>query len=250
MILRNEFWSTSSIGLVRKSNQDAVGCFPDRQLFVVCDGMGGLQEGERASRAAVTAIGRYFRTEAPQGDGPQADWSHTLAEAIRVSNAELFEEGLRMSGDPDNPALGTTVVALKLDTVQQRAFWAHVGDSRLYRLRNDQLSLLTADHTMYGERYAYGAVVPTDLPHTNQLLQAIGVRPNVRARTGTSDIKAGDTFLLCTDGISGLVDPVTLQNELTSGGPLKDIAESLIRLALQNGGRDNASLILVRVVAT
>jgi len=249
MPLRSEFWSTSSIGLVRKSNQDAVGCFPERQLFVVCDGMGGLQEGERASRAAVTAIGRYFRTEAPQGDGnARSDWSHTLSEAISISNTELFEEGLRISGDPENPALGTTVVILKVDAVQERAFWAHVGDSRLYRVRQSQLMLLTADHTMYGERYAYGAVIPTDLPHTNQLLQAIGVRANVRARTGASDIKADDLFLLCTDGVSGLIDPETMQAELTSSAPLKDIAESLIRLALQNGGRDNASLILVRIV--
>ena len=249
MGLRTEFWSTSSIGLIRKSNQDAVGCFPDRQLFVVCDGMGGLQEGERASRSAVTVIGRYFRTEAPQGDGnAHTEWTHTLSEAISSANGELFEEGLRISGDAENPALGTTVVALKLDLTQSRAWWAHVGDSRLYRSRQDQLMLFTADHTMYGERYAYGSVIPVDLPHTNSLLQAVGVRANVRARTGGADVKGGDIFLLCTDGVSGMVDPATIGHELLTPRPLKETAESLIHLALESGGRDNASLVLVRII--
>src|SRR5690606_33389413 len=98
--------------------------------------------------------------------------------------------------------IGATIVVLRVFPEQGRALWAHVGDSRLYRVRDGKLALLTADHTLAGAAYRDRTTVPLDLPHTNMLVQALGVAPDVEPSLGADDVRPGDLFLLCSDGVS------------------------------------------------
>lgn len=259
-------WADSHIGLVRKSNQDSIGCFPELGLFVVADGMGGRSEGEVASRLAVDTIREsmapelsgdaHMEAEPPperpgfwrslMGARPAPEPGPNLEAAVALANQRVHEAG---RSQPESPrgSMGTTVVVLVCAPPQQRAYWAHVGDSRLYRVRDGELSLLTADHTMFGEAFWEQDSVPSDLPHTNRLVRAIGIEPTVEVTRGQDELRPGDLFLLCSDGVSGMVTPADLQRQLLDAQPLKDTGEALIRLALAAGGRDNASAILVRV---
>ncbi|MGH7790080.1 MAG: PP2C family protein-serine/threonine phosphatase [Candidatus Binatia bacterium] len=251
--------------MVRKANQDALGCFPELGLFVVADGMGGRSEGEVASRLAVESIHAAMApelgaaaedaTEPPaerggfwrslRGTRSAADPGPDLEGAVGLANRRVHEAGHSQPASPRG-SMGTTVVVLVCVPQRQRAYWAHVGDSRLYRVRDGELALLTADHTMFGEEFWGQGRVPPDLPHTNRLVRAVGIEPTVRATCGADALQPGDLFLLCSDGVSGMVTPDELRQQLLDGQPLKETGEALIRLALAAGGRDNASAILVR----
>jgi protein phosphatase len=126
--------------------------------------------------------------------------------------------------------------------------WAHVGDSRLYLFRDGTLALLTADHTVAGAAYRDADAVPLDLPHTNMLVQALGVSRDIEPSLGSDEVRAGDLFLLCSDGVSGLIEPGVIAEELGRDATVEEKAASLIRLALEASGRDNASVVLVQIL--
>jgi protein phosphatase len=269
--MRLESWSRSDVGLVRKSNQDSLGCFPEAGLFVVADGMGGRSEGEVASRIAVDTLRELMAgagSSGSDGASPPAPerpsfWrvlfglaprptaappppTVDLRAAVLRANQRVFEEGKTRPEAPRG-SMGTTIVVLRCGLDRAHADWAHVGDSRLYRVRGGELELLTADHTLYGEAYRGEDEIPSDLPHTNRLVRAIGIRPEVEVSKGTDVLHDGDLFLLCSDGISGMISVGDLEMEMTSGRDLDQIGEALIRRALDAGGKDNASALLVKV---
>lgn len=234
-----ESYAKTDTGRIRPSNQDAVGCFPEAGLFVVADGMGGHESGEIASRLAVEGLRDYF-TEHPSGK--QED---RLLEAIRITNEKIFTAG-RPEGRASARPMGTTLVALSLSPGGKRVHWAHVGDSRLYRYRKDELELLTADHTVYGNRLRGGKEIPLELPHTNELLAAMGVEATVKPSSQGDSWVTGDIYLLCSDGISGLIGPEKIREELASGKSCATIGNRLVRQALDAGGTDNASVVVLR----
>lgn len=277
--MRFESWSKSDVGLVRESNQDHVGCFPDLGLYIVADGMGGHADGEIASGMAVESVRAAYdreddtqpgRTQVLASGGPMS-WLvrlgivrgatsggtardqalaqkevERLATAVEEANRRIFQRG-HQDGGPVARAMGTTIVAVVVHEWSRRLAWAHVGDSRLYRLRSGELTLLTADHTRYGEPYRDKRPVPLDLPHTNQLTSALGVAPDVGVEAGTTDLSDGDVFLLSSDGVTGLVPPDQLL-EVLGGGSAEEIGEELLRRAMAKGGTDNASVVVVRVL--
>jgi len=257
-----EAWATTHIGLVRKSNQDSVGCFPELGLFIVADGMGGHADGEVASSMAVAVIREFFdetRAAAAASGGflgwlrkllrpaptPAATGPGQLDAAVSLANQRIYEVGQANSSKGQERPLGTTVVVLTL--AGGRACWAHVGDSRLYRLRGGQLELLTADHTLYGEPYLANPPIPLDVPHTNRLTQAVGIRQDVAIASESDSVRPGDLFLLCSDGVSGFLEPAALHEKLTTQPTLEAAGQSLIQSSLDAGGRDNASVVLVKV---
>lgn len=261
-----ETWFDSNIGRVRKSNQDTVGCFPAASLFIVADGMGGRSEGEVASQLATEVVHGHFANPpaaaavAPTkglarlfnlgrgGGHVEADHreSERLRLAIEAANRRVFEEG--QAREPAaRGSMGTTVVVLHCVLTEKRAHWAYVGDSRLYRVRDRRLMLLTADHTLYGEAYREEDEIPSDLPHTNRLVRAVGIRAEVEVSTGADALLTGDLFLLCSDGISGMVGAAEIEAEMISGRGLSEIGNALITRAMEAGGKDNASVLLVKV---
>jgi PPM family protein phosphatase len=263
--MKVETWADSNIGLVRKANQDSIGCFPELCLFVVADGMGGRSEGEVASRLAVDTLreslfpdgrrnepSRFWRAllGVPGGKRSEVDGPELQA-AIELANQRIFAAGQRQTSADSSQrgSMGTTVVALLCDLYAQRASVAHVGDSRLYRVRNGTVELLTADHTLFGEAYWDAVTVPTELPHTNRLVRALGIAPSVDVATRTDELVAGDLFLLCSDGVSGMMAPDDLRAQLLATAALDQTGQGLIARALAGGGRDNASALLVRVIS-
>lgn len=271
--MKLEFWSDSNIGLVRKSNQDAVGCFPEISLFVVADGMGGRAEGEIASRMAVDVIHDTFSRNSGaggRGNGPDAGqtrggfWRslfgrrgtgdnvtepvNGLRAAVELANLKIFEAGRRQSEGTNQQSMGTTVVALTFALDERRVHWAYVGDSRLYRVRDRDLVLLTADHTMIGEAFWDRDQIPSDLPHTNRLIRALGIDATVQVTTGSEALEANDLFLLCSDGVSGMMKPGILLDQLLANEDIEQAGAALIQQAMEGGGKDNASALLVRVL--
>jgi protein phosphatase len=273
--MKLEAWSESNIGLIRKSNQDAVGCFPEIPLFLVADGMGGRSEGEVAAHMAVDVIRDEFeRDDAASNTKPPPAggfWSRLLArlfggetqgnastspatddhprrlrEAIELANQRIFEAGQARVKEGEG-SMGTTVVVLDCVLDQRRVYWAYVGDSRLYRVRDGELTLLTADHTLFGEAFWNQPNVPADLPHTNRLVRALGILPEVEVANGSADLQENDLFLLCSDGVSAMVKPDALRAGLLESGNIESAGRLLIQKALEAGGRDNATLLLVKV---
>lgn len=272
--MRFESWSKTDIGLVRESNQDCVGCFPSLGLFVVADGMGGHADGEVASRVAVETLEKTYAGEddTQPGNGPPPGKLETwlarvrrffsgepapavddtrqelarLEAAIQEANRTIFALG-HESGTATRP-MGTTVIALVARPEASAVVWAHVGDSRLYRLRRGELELLTADHTRFGEPYRAGGKVPLDLPHTNQLVSALGVEPTVSVALGSAPLEPGDVFLLASDGVTALVPPDAIRT-LLQDLRAPEAGEELLRRALAAGGSDNASVVVVRALA-
>jgi len=240
--------AVSDIGRVRKTNQDSVGCFDDLSLFLLSDGMGGLRDGEIASRLAIDVI-RDKVAQGTNGSVAVPDDSGVLRAAIARANESILAEG-EQRGDVTGgrSRIGATIVALRLSPEAGRAVWAHVGDSRLYRYRDGALTLLTADHTVAGAAYRDVADIPLDLPHTNMLVQALGVSRDIEPTLGADDVRAGDLFLLCSDGVSGLVEPGVIARELARDAAVEEKAASLIRHALDASGRDNASVVLVQIL--
>lgn len=265
--MRIESVAVSDIGRVRKSNQDSVGAFPDLGLFIVADGMGGHADGEVASRMAVEVVSDYFRnlpsatrrlmdnlrrlSMMGSSDRPERRQDQTmlamLRSAIELANRRIVEAGRREAERQERGSMGSTVLALSVETDSKRVSWAYLGDSRLYRLRDDELSLLTADHTSHGAPYWNERLIPIDLPHTNVLLQALGIEGQVRVDGCTDDLRAGDTFLLCTDGVSGPLSPEAMADELANMEDLEMSARRFIDMANSAGGRDNSSVVIVRV---
>jgi serine/threonine protein phosphatase PrpC len=261
--LHIECWADSHVGLVRRNNEDAIGCFPELRLFMVADGMGGHNAGEVASRMAVDVIRGVFRQERlrqeraarllyrlwrlgrPHDPGQSPDG--LLRAAVELANRKIFAAGRRSQGQPDARPMGTTAVVLYLALHDACAYWAHVGDSRLYRLRGDGLQLLTVDHTAHGKAYRQCDSAPLDLPHTNVLLQALGPAQSVDVAVRVDELRGGDRFLLCSDGISGFVDPAFIQRVLQESATLAAAGEQLIQGSLAAGGKDNASAVLVHI---
>ena len=239
--MRLDCYARTETGHVRPTNQDAVGCFPDIGLFAVADGMGGHDSGEVASRMAIDSLREsYVHSE----ERAQAD---RLINAVHFSNQAIYDAG-RKDGRVSSRPMGTTVIALAVHLSPKRVAWAYVGDSRLYRYRKGELRLLTADHTRFGGKHANSEEIPLDLPHTNELFAALGIEPEVQPGSGSDTWHNGDVYLLCSDGISGMLTPAQIDAELSQAAPIDEIGAGLVARALEAGGSDNASVVVVRAL--
>ncbi|WP_448566833.1 PP2C family protein-serine/threonine phosphatase [Thermus sp.] len=224
-------------GRKRPKNEDAVGhaLTPWGGVFVVADGMGGHRTGEVAARLAVETILESLKEAEPS---PKA-----LLEAFEGANARIYAEAQR----PENRGMGTTATCLLLDLPY--ALIAHVGDSRAYLLRGDELSLLTEDHSWVAERVRQGLLSPEEArTHRwrNVITNALGSFPQARVDLLGLKLFPEDTFLLCSDGLSGVLEDRTLK-EVLKNFPPEEAARRLVELANEWGGPDNVSAIVVRL---
>jgi protein phosphatase len=224
-------------GRKRPKNEDAVGhaLTPWGGVFVVADGMGGHRTGEVAARLAVETILESLKEAEPS---PKA-----LLEAFEGANARIYQEAQR----PENRGMGTTATCLLLDLPY--ALIAHVGDSRAYLLRGEELTLLTEDHSWVAERVRQGLLSPEEArTHRwrNVITNALGSFPQARVDLLGLKLFPGDTFLLCSDGLSGVLEDRTLK-EVLKNFPPEEAARRLVELANEWGGPDNVSAIVVRL---
>jgi serine/threonine protein phosphatase PrpC len=228
-------------GLKREHNEDAYAILEDHHLFVIADGMGRHAAGEVASRLCVEAIRDSFRT----GDfGP--DRAPTISRRAARLRGAVFAANARILAAARETAsyagMGTTVVAAYFAPNKQRAYIAHVGDSRCYRVRRGELTQLTTDHTL-GAAGIQGS-------HASVLARALGVEENVEVDVAVEAPLPGDVYLLCSDGLSRMVPAEEIRATLLATEDLEQATKLLVDKANQRGGRDNITTILVRVDAS
>jgi len=225
-------------GLRRKRNEDSVLSREEDGIFVVADGMGGYRGGEIASKLAVTTIERAFVTQT--FDGPLDDAiprrASELVRAIQMANEAILE---RAEGDNQLAGMGTTICAARFSANKQRLYVGHVGDSRVYCFRNGKLRQMTSDHTM------------RDLGVTGEgaahLSRAVGVWPVVPIDVVFGKPQPGDLYLLCSDGLTKMVTDEGIRAVLETGAAPAIVADALVKAANDRGGKDNVSVIVVRV---
>ena len=231
-----EHFHDSDLGRQRRGNEDNY--YVRAPLFVVADGMGGAQAGEVASEIAV----RQFEAGLPD----QRDPGEALAELIQAANSRIHEQA---RSDSQHAGMGTTTTAAYLtgDTV----VIAHVGDSRCYLLRGDDLIRLTRDHSLVGELVARGKLTEEQAethPQRSVITRALGPEPSVEVDVDAFPARDGDVFLLCSDGLTSMVHEPQLKELLADRGrSLEQTGRTLIAAANEAGGRDNITVILFRV---
>lgn len=233
------------IGLVRQNNQDALdyGTLGDGICYaVVCDGMGGANGGNIASRIAVDVISGRIK-ENLQGDRPHGTVEHLLESAMAAANIGVFD---RAKADPELSGMGTTVVAVVVSG--NNAHISHVGDSRLYLFRDGVLTPVTRDHSVVQELIETGQITEEEArshPRKNFITRAIGVRCDESGEYDELDLQTGDRLLLCTDGLTNEVDADGIRALLTL--PAEETPAALIRAALDGGGADNVTVVVMDV---
>ena len=221
-----EVSSASDIGCVRTSNEDSFGIFDG--VYVVADGLGGHAAGEVASRMVVAAVEELARRGA-------------LIAAVQDANARV-----RRAAE-ENPAyegMGSTATVLRLDEAAGMAYYAHVGDSRLYLLRNNVLRQVSRDHSYVEELVAQGRISEDEAQHhprKNLLMRAVGADAALDVDGDAFPLLPGDRFLLATDGLTNMVADEELRALL--GGDIADAARRMVQRAVAAGGRDNITAI-------
>ena len=244
----------SDVGRVREHNEDTIGVDSDIGLLVLADGMGGYNAGEIASGIAVKTIMSLVKEAAERQDlsvpDPETGLSRpsiVLRDAIMRANKIIHQTA---KTQPQCEGMGTTVVACLFN--DNKVSVAHVGDSRVYRLRANRYEQLTLDHSLLQElvdRGFYSQAEAQRATNKNYVTRALGVEATVDVEVHEYPVNKGDFYLLCSDGLSDMVqdDDVHLTIS-TFSASLETIAKQLIQLSNDNGGRDNVSIILAQVV--
>ncbi|MCP4566759.1 MAG: Stp1/IreP family PP2C-type Ser/Thr phosphatase [FCB group bacterium] len=247
----------TDIGLVRKLNEDCFGLREDRQLYVVCDGMGGHNAGEVASATACQIVagiyGDHFdrvlsedRLRLPRMFSPATD---VLTKAVRIANHWIFAKG---AADPSLSGMGTTIVAAAIE--QDVITLLHVGDSRIYRYFDGELIPLTTDHSWAAEVEKSEKLTSEQarqLVNRNVITRALGVKESVEIDVAVRKVVENDIYILCSDGLCGLVEDDSIRRTVSqAGGDVEKIASLLVQLANERGGVDNVTIVALKITGS
>ena len=249
-----EIASCTDPGMVRSHNEDSIASDPANGLVVLADGMGGYNAGEVASGMATTVITTEIQQLLTKVQPFQIDEEtkspvagKMIREQVLKANTSIYQAA---QSQPQYAGMGTTlVVCLYYDN---RMLVAHLGDSRLYMLREGIFSQVTRDHSLLQEQIDSGIITAEQAKHAqhkNLVTKALGIDPTVEPEVRDYSTKPGDVYLLCSDGLCDMVDDDDMGMTLQAlGGNLKLAAQQLVQMANDNGGKDNVSVILVRVL--
>ncbi len=224
-------------GRQRSANEDSV--FVRAPLFVIADGMGGARAGEVASKTVVDAFDRPL---------PEAPPERLLRETIEGANRTVYSLARE---DPNLSGMGTTTTAAILDEAAEEVAIGHVGDSRAYRLRRGKLERLTRDHSLVEEMRRKGQLTEAqaeDHPQRSIITRSVGPEPEVEVDVQTVPAQGGDIFLLCSDGLTTMLDEEHIERLLTRATSMPNAVRALVDEANRAGGRDNISVIAFKVV--
>ncbi len=245
----------TDVGCEREHNEDSFGLFPEFNFFVVADGMGGHKAGDVASQMAVAVVGEFFNDTEKEDitwplpfDPNQSFAVNRLVTSIQLANNRIFKES---STSEDHQGMGTTFVGILSVDDHQTCHIAHVGDSRCYLLRDEQIELLTMDHSLVND---YLRAAPdlsseqlAELP-SNVITRALGMQENVIVDVQSVIPKVGDIFLLCSDGLNGMLeDSEILETAIGQRDDLAKMAAALIEKANARGGEDNSTVVLIEI---
>jgi PPM family protein phosphatase len=241
-----ELTALMDAGRARSNNEDSVVVDSDTGVAVLADGMGGYNAGEVASNMATqfihTEMSRWLR-EATQL-ASDADVRRAMDICVENANREIFDAA---NNNPQYAGMGTTLVVAVFR--EGRLLLGHVGDSRCYRFRAGKLQQITRDHSLLQEQMDAGLITPEQAAFSmnkNLVTRAVGVEDTVLLESHQHDIQDGDLYLLCSDGLSDMVDDIELADLLQKVDSLPETAQALVSAANEAGGRDNISVILAR----
>jgi PPM family protein phosphatase len=244
----------TDVGMQRDHNEDTFAVLSEYSLFLVADGMGGHRAGDVASRLASESISEFFQRTAGEEvtwpfhfDSALSESENRLLTAIRLANRQIYERSLKSQ---DLRGMGTTVVGALFNPDLRKMYVGHVGDSRAYFVRDGKISQLTRDHSLLND---YLKVMPdlsedqrSELPK-NVITRALGMQDNVEVDLVAHDTKVGDVFVLCSDGLSGMISDQEILEVVTSTDDLQAACRSLAALANEHGGEDNITAVVVRI---
>jgi protein phosphatase len=246
-------YGLTHVGRQRQHNEDSFLVADEAKLYLVADGMGGHAAGEIASRIAVDSISEFIlHTKEDDGTWPHAYDEHyrrttnRLMAAVRMANTRVLEA---MRKDARLRGMGTTVVACMAD--DRTMSFAHVGDSRAYLIRENQLSRITNDHSWVFEQVQAGMLTEAEAekhPLRNVITRALGGALQVTPDASEIEIKSGDVYLLCSDGLTGMVPEEEILRIVSENENLEDACQVLIDKANERGGLDNVTAILVKTI--
>jgi protein phosphatase len=254
--VRVETAGETSVGMKRNHNEDNYAILNDEDLFIVADGMGGHASGEVASQMAIDTMRDFFRATSKD---PEATWPYKMDKSrgyqenrlitgIKLANLRIFEAAQRNAGQR---GMGTTMVSLL--AVDDGVLVGHVGDSRVYRLREGKLTQLTEDHSLLNDYIKMKRLSPEEIanfPHKNVIVRALGMKESVKVDCFLDKPEVGDVYVLCTDGLSGPVTDDEIRDIMNANRhDLGNVSKGLIERANKNGGPDNITVILARVLA-
>jgi serine/threonine protein phosphatase PrpC len=249
---RMEFGARSDAGRVRGNNEDSFRLAPELGLFVLSDGMGGLEAGEVASRLAVETVMAHCEQAETDPALPVfgkhiegvSDVCNRLASAVRLANTEIYGHAKNRGG---KAAMGATIVVLRF--VEDRVCIAHVGDSRAYLLRAGQFDQLTEDHSFVADQVRRGMLTEEEASRSkmhNVLTRALGIDPQVDVDVTEELLMDGDVYLVCSDGLFRELSGAQITGVLQETDDPQRAASRLVDMANQAGGGDNITVIVVR----
>ncbi len=252
MRLEIQFGAHSDVGCVRENNEDSFRVAPEMNLFVLSDGMGGLASGEVASRLSVDCVVKHCGDARANPSQPLvgrridgiSETSNRLASAIRLANQAVRDAAKEKGAEG---RMGATLVAVRVEG--ERLSIAHVGDSRIYRLRNGGFEQLTRDHSFVAEQMLHGRMTAEEASSSalqSVLIRAIGIEPEVDVDANDELLMEGDTVLLCSDGLTRELSDEQIAGVLRENDDAQEAADALVELAKQAGGDDNITVIVVR----
>jgi protein phosphatase len=251
--LRVRFAGETNVGMKRDHNEDSFSLPDSERLAIVADGMGGHASGEVASKMAVDTIVGYFKEtqdEQPvtwpfKVDRGQMHDVNRMVTSIKLANLKIYEEAQR---NPACRGMGTTCVSALF--VDDAMIIGHVGDSRLYRLREGTFDQLTEDHSLLNDYIKMKHLSADEIaafPHKNVIVRALGMKHTVQVDVVIDQPRLGDVYLLCSDGLSGMVPDPDLAEIVANEPDLDRLCDRLITAANGNGGLDNVTVVTVRV---
>ena len=251
-MLRLKACGLSDVGMLRSHNEDCFEIDPDYQIAVVADGMGGHSHGEIASRIAVQAIHEFVLQTADHDttwpfvyDARLQRHSNRLKASVRMAHDRVLR-AIRQDGSLHG--MGTTVVGVLL--AGNVLAIAHVGDSRAYRLRDGKMELMTQDHTWVNEQVVAGYLTDEQArahPLKNVVTRALGGDSEVVVDVRECEVRSGDLFLLCSDGLTTMLGDAEIQDRVGHEQPLDEVCRTLVRDANARGGYDNVTVVLARI---
>ena len=239
-------------GRVRPTNEDSYRLFPEQNLFVLADGLGGAAKGEVASAMAVEVVVASWQ-ETALAALPEKPAAHTglsgetnfLVRAVQMANRQIHEQGMR---DPTCRGMGATVVAVRISG--KRLSLAHVGDSRAYLFRAETLQQLTADHSLVAEQIRHGLLTHQQAATSelqSVLTRALGMDESVEVDADEMELFPGDSLLLCSDGLTRMVPENEIAGILAQAPGVGTAAERLVKRANECGGHDNVTVVVIRM---
>ena len=245
----------TNVGVKRSRNEDNLLKMPEENLFAVADGMGGHSSGEVASQIAVEGIANFFKATRQDED---ITWPYKMDKnrpydenrfimSVKLANLRIFEASQR---EARYRGMGTTIAGVNF--IDGDALVAHVGDSRVYRIRNKQMTQLTEDHSLLNDYIKAKKLTPDEIanfPHKNVIVRALGMKETVLVDLSRHTLQAGDIFVSCSDGLSGMVTDEELLEVVNSTTDLQEAVTILINKANEAGGVDNITVVVTRIDA-